>query len=120
MRKILSVVLEAVKVCSNVLMGALCFLKIDHDVAYLPNAEGGIEQFDYFYSIYEKLVREELQFLVYLALAVMAISVLLSIFTLLAKDNRKIKIASHIIFAVSALFFLVLLFYAMLILQYNY
>ena len=50
----------------------------------------------------------------------MAISVLLSIFTLLAKDNRKIKIASHIIFAVSALFFLVLLFYAMLILQYNY
>ncbi len=41
MRKILSVVLETVKVCLNVLMGALCFLKIEHDVAYLPNAEGG-------------------------------------------------------------------------------
>ena len=119
MRKILSVVLEAVKVFLNVLMGALCFIKIDHDVAHLPNAEGGIGKFDYFYSIYDKLVREELQFLVYLALAVMAISVLLSIFTVLVKDNRKIKIASHIIFAVSALFFLVLLFYTMQI-QYGY
>ncbi len=119
MRKILSVVLEAVKVCLNVLMGALCFIKIDHDVAHLPNAEGGIGKIDYFYSIYDKLLREELQFLVYLALAVMAISVLLSILTLLVKDNRKIKIASHIIFSVSALFFLFLLFYTMGI-QYNY
>ncbi len=119
MRKILSVVLEAAKVFLNVLMGALCFIKIDHDVAHLPNAEGGIGKVDYFYSIYDKLVREELQFLVYLALAVMAISVVLSVFTFLVKDNRKIKIASHIIFAVSALFFLVLLFYTMQI-QYRY
>lgn len=120
MRKILSVVLEAVKVFLNVLMGALCFIKIDHDVAYIPNAEGGIGQFDYFYSIYDKLVRKELQFLVYLALAVMAISVLLSIFTLLVKDNRKIKIASHTIFAISVLFFVVLLIYSTQFLQYAY
>ena len=119
MRKILFVVLEAVKACLNVLMGALCFIKIDHDIAHLPTAEGGIGQFDYYYSIYDKLFREDLQFLVYIALAVMMASVALSAVTCLVKDNRKIRIASHIIFAVSAIFFLALLFYTMQI-QYNY
>ncbi len=119
MKKIFMVVLEVIKVCLNVLMGALCFIKIDHDVAYIPNAEGGIGHLDYYYSIYDKLFREDLQVLVYLALTVMAISVVLSVALCIVKDNRKMRIASHVIFAVSVLFFLVLLFYAMQI-RYAY
>ena len=119
MKKIFLVVLEVIKACLNVLMGALCFIKIDHDVAYIPNAEGEIGHRDYYYSIYDKLFREDLQVLVYLALAVMAFSVVLSVALCIVKDNRKLRIASHVIFAVSVLFFLVLLLYAMQI-RYAY
>ncbi len=108
MKKAFLFILEALKVCLNVLMGALCFIKIDHDVAHIPNAEGGIGQFDYYYSIYDKLSRENLQFLLYIALAVMMASVALTAVTCIFKDNRKIQIASHTIFAVSAIFFLAL------------
>lgn len=119
MKKAFSILSEAVKVCLNVLMGAFCFIKIDHDVADIPNAAGEIVQLRYDYSIYDKLLRENLQFLVYLALAVMAASVVLSIVACVVQDDRKIRIASHVIFALSAVFFLALLFYTGQI-QYGY
>ncbi len=118
-KKWLSHIYEIIIMLLNCLMGAFCFIKIDHDVAVLPDSEGGTVQIDYWYSIYDKLLRENLQILVYLALAVMVASVLLSVFTLIAKDNRKLKIANYAVFAVSALFFLVLFFYAACI-QYCY
>lgn len=120
MKKVLGIVSEVAKICLNILMGTLCFIKIDHDVAILPNDEGDIIQVDYYYSIYEKLFREDIQFLVYIALAVMAASVALSVVACIAKDNRKVRIASYVIFAVYTVFFIVLLFYTMQVLQYNY
>lgn len=119
MKKVFLFVSEAAKSCLNAVMGALYFIKLDHDVAHFPDAEGGIAQRDYYYSIYDKLFSESLQVLVYLSLVVMAVSVVLSVVACIAKDNRKIRIASHIVFAVSALFFLALLFYAMQI-HYGY
>ncbi len=119
MKKAFLFIIEIIKACLNILMGALCFIKIDHDVAHIPNADGGIGRFDYYYSIYDKLLRENQQFLVYIALAVMAVSVVLSVFAVAIKDNRKIRIAGNIIFALSVIFFFVLLFYTMQI-QYGY
>ena len=111
MKKVLVYVLEGIKACLNALMGALCFVKIEHDVAVYPADGGGTERADYYYSIYDKL---------YIALAVMAASVVLSVVACVAKDNLKIRIASHIIFVVSALFFVVLLIYSTQFLQYMY
>ena len=119
MKAFFSYVLEAVKMCLNVLMGAFCFIKIDHDVAEIPNAAGEIVQYRYDYSIYDKLLREGLQIFVYLALAVMAASVALSVLSCVIRDGRKLKIASHVVFALSAVCFLALLFYSMQI-QYGY
>lgn len=119
MKKAILYIFEALKACLNFLMGALCFIKIDHDVAHIPNANGEIGKFDYYYSIYDKLLREDLQFLVYIALTIMAASVALSVVTCVLSDNRKLRIASHIIFALSAIFFLALLFYTMQI-HYGY
>lgn len=112
--------LEVVKICLNLLMGALCFIKIEHDVAVLPNAEGSVGRADYYYSILDKLSGKNLQFLVYIALAVMAASVALSVVAYIAKDNIKIRLTSHVIFVVAAIFFLVLLCYAVLILRICY
>lgn len=120
MKKALYLILEVINVCLNILMAALCFIKLDHDVAFLPNESGGVVKADYYYSIYDKLLEKNLQFLVYIALAVMAVAIVLSVVTCVSKGNRKISIASHVASAVSVLFFLVLLFYAMRILQYAY
>jgi len=118
-KKWLSRVFEGVKILLNCLMGALLFIKIDHDVAVLPSFDGGTVRIDHWYSIYDKLLRENLQGLIYFALTVTATSVLLSIIALIAKDNRKLRIASHAVFAASAIFFLLLLFYTAQI-QYSY
>lgn len=120
MKKVLVYVLEGIKACLNALMGALCFVKIEHDVAVYPAAGGGTRRADYYYSIYDKLSGKNLQFAVYIALAVMAASVVLSVVACVAKDNLKIRIASHIMFVVSALFFVVLLIYSTQFLQYMY
>lgn len=109
MKKRINLISETVKIVLNCLIGALYFIKLYSQTAVLPNAEGGIDQVEYWYSIYDKLLRENLQFLVFLALAVTAISVLVSVFTLIAKENnRKRAIASYVVFAASAVFFLVL------------
>lgn len=120
MKKAIHLILEIGKACGNILMGALCFIRFDHDVAILPNGEGGVEQVNYYYSIYDKLLGANLQFLVYIALAVMAASVALSVMACIARDNRKIRLVSHGIFVVSVLFFLALLFYATQVLRLNY
>ena len=120
MNKRLSTFLGVSKACLNVLMGVLCYLKIIHEIAYLPSSNGGTGRFDYFYSIYDKLVVEEQQILVYLFLVITLVSSLVSIITLFAKNKEKIIKVSHILFSFSIIFFFVLLFYAAVILQYYY
>lgn len=119
MKNFLCRTVEVVKMILNFLMGALYFIKIDHDIAVLPNPEGDLARVDYYYSIFDKLLRENLQFLIWIALAVTAVSVLLSILVCVVKDNQKLKIASHVIFGISASFFLALFCYGMQI-RYNY
>ena len=120
MKKWLNFIIEAVKAGLNVLMGALCFVKLDHEVAYHINPYGDRAKVDYYYSIYDKLAGRNMQFLVFSALAVMAISVALSIVSLIVKGNKKILIISHIVFLAAAIFFLALLIYSMRVLQYDY
>ena len=120
MKKVFDRVLEIVKACLNAVMGAFCFIRIEHDVAYYPNDGGGVRQVDYYYSIYDKLAGKNQQFLVYIALAVMAASVALSVVSCIATDSRTIRIASHMVFGVSALYFFALLFYATQVLLIGY
>lgn len=110
---------EIVQILVNCLTGALYFIKIDHDVAVLPDSEGGTARFEHWYSIYDKLLRENLQVLIYLALATAVVSVALSVLTATVKGGRKLKTASRVLFAVSVLFFLGLFFFAAQI-QYYY
>lgn len=111
---------ESIKALLNVIMAVLCLVKIEHDVAVLPDIEDGTGKIDYYYSVYDKLAGKNLQFIVYIALAVMAASVAFSVVACVFKDNRKIRIAGHAVFAVSALFFIVLLVYSAQFLRYMY
>ncbi len=119
-KKLLFRVLEVVKFCLILLMDALFFIEIGHDVDLLPNNEGKLEKVDYYYSIYDKLYGKNLQFLVYIALVVMSVSIVMSIVTCVAKDNRKLRIASHVTFLIAAIIFLILLVYSTLYLKISY
>ncbi len=120
MKKILFRVFEVVKICLNLLMCALFFIKIDRDVVLLPNNEGGLKKVNYYYSVYDKLCDKNLQFLIYIAIAAILVSIVISIVACTTKDNRKLRVASHIIFAISAIIFLVLLILALQYLKISY
>ncbi len=101
-------------------MAALCFVKIDRDVAVLPGADDSMKQVERFFSVYDKLIGKNLQFLVYVALVLMASSVAVSLVSCVKKDSKVIAVASHVTFALSALYFVALLIYSMQSLQIAY
>lgn len=120
MKKILNLCFEILKAALNVIMGALCFIKIDRDVALLPDGEGELKNIDRYYSVYDKLSDKNLQFLLYIALAIMVASVALSVVSCFTNDNKNIRIASHVAFAISLLLFVALLIFSMQFLQLSY
>lgn len=106
---------EVFKIAANGLWTALCFIKIFHDVAILPGEEvnGEVDTFrvDHYYSICDKFGRENLVYLLWVTVAAIAASVIISS-TIIVKDNKKIRLASHIAFGLSTLLFLVSLLVA--------
>ena len=114
---------EIVKIIINCAILPLYFIKFYHEVAVLPgfDADGNhiTHRIDHYYSIYYKLDREELAYLLWLAVAVAIASVAMSLLRIAVKDGKKLKIASNIIFGISVAFFLVLLFISLQI-SYKY
>ena len=114
---------EIVKIIINCAILPLYFIKFYHEVAVLPgfDADGNhiTHRMDHYYSIYYKLDREGLAYLLWLAVAVAIASVAMSLLRIAVKDGKKLKIASNIIFGISVAFFLVLLFISLQI-SYSY
>ena len=118
------VIVEIVKMFLNCLSLPFYFIKIFCDVAVLPGFNGDGEMitstFYYYHSIYSKFVREDISYLLWIAVAITVISVILSVLNLtVAKDKKAVKIISHIAFATSVLLFFVMLIIAASI-QYKY
>ena len=114
---------EIIKSAINFVILPLYFIKFYHQVAVLPgrdeNGELIISQIDHYYSIFYKLDREELAYLFWLAFSVCIASILFSVLRIAVKDSKALKIISHVIFAVSLVFFLTALFISLTI-SYKY
>ena len=114
---------EIVKTVINCAILPLYFIKFIHEVAILPGFdEDGKEvlgRHDYYLSIYGEMCRAGLEFVFWLAFSFCLASIALSISRIFVNDNRAIKISSHIVFAISLIFFLVQIF-LMLYIQYDY
>lgn len=105
------IAVEIGKILISCSAACLYFIKIFHEVGMLP----GIDQFgetvivqnDYYYSVYDKFFRENLLFLLWLSVAAIASSLVVSVCALAKGGSKKLKTASHILFGISALLFFI-------------
>lgn len=114
MKKFLPYVIEFAKILLCCLFGILLFTDIYHEIGLLPSANGeSFQRIDHVYSIYEKLAREGSQALVWFSLALLVISVAVSVLTaIFQKDHEKLTVASYLVFVAAAVLFLLLLFFS--------
>ena len=109
-------IVEIVKIFINCITVPLYFIKFFCDEAVLPgfneNGEEVINRTYYYYSIFDKVDREGIAFLLWGAIATIIVSIALSILSITVKDNKALKIASHIVFGAAIVLFFVLLFIA--------
>lgn len=116
MKRKIVLIIEIVKIIINCITVPLYFIKFFCDEAVLPgfneNGEEVINRIYYHYSIFDKIDREGIAFLLWGAIAIIVVSITLSILSITIKDKKALKIASHIAFGVAIVLFFVLLFIA--------
>ncbi len=115
---------EIVKIIINCITIPLYFIKLICEVAVLPgideNGENITVRFYYYYSIFEKVNRERMAYLVWVAIAIIIVSITLSVLSIIFKEKKPLKIASLILFIVAVVLFFGLLFISICILWYVY
>lgn len=116
MKRKTALIIEIVKIVINCVTVPLYFIKFFCDEAILPgfneNGEEVIHSIYFYYSIFDKIDREGIGFLLWGAIATIIVSIALSLLSITVKDNKALKIASHIVFGVAVVLFFVLLFIA--------
>ena len=116
MKKKFEIVVEIVKILLICAMVPLFFIKIFKQTAALPgyneNGESIIHRINYYYSIFDKFAREGIVFLMWFTIAIIILSVTLSILNMTAIDSEKLTVASHLIFGLSIVLFFIILFIA--------
>ena len=120
-RKLL--ITEIIKTALSCVILPLYFIKFFHEVAILPgfDEDGNhiLGRRDYYLSVYGEMCRAGIEFVFWLAFSLTVASIILSITRIFVKDNKALKISSHILFAISLVFFLALIFF-MLQIDYKY
>lgn len=123
MKKIKALIVDIVKIIINCIMVPLYFIKLFCDKAVLPgvneNGETIVNISYYHYSIFYKIDRAGISFLLWIAIATIIVSIVLSVLSMVMKDKKALKIASYIVFGVTVILFFVLLFIAWTI-SYKY
>ena len=116
MKRKTTFIVEIVKIIINCVMVPLYFIKLFCDEAVLPgyneNGEPIVGRFYYYYSIFDKIDREGIAYILWCAIAIIIASITLSILCTTIKKSKALKIASHIVFGVAIIMFFVLLFIA--------
>lgn len=106
-------IVEIVKIAVNLVILPLYLIKFFKEVAIIPelgeNGESVFVKRYYYLSLYDELCRVRIDFLFWLALAVIIASIAISALSIVAHDSKKTRIASHVLFSISVLFFFVLL-----------
>lgn len=116
MKRKISFIAEIVKIIINCITIPLYFIKFFCHVAVYPSSDpysaSNYHKVYYYYSIYDKISREGMAYLVWCAIAIIIISITLSVLSMIFKEKKALKIASYIVFGVTIILFFVLLFIA--------
>ena len=118
MRKKSTLISEITKIVLILPQLPLYFIKIIHEGADIDSVYGS-SYVDYYFSIYDKIARKGLAFILWLALTISIASITMSVLRISGIDNKKIKIAGHILFGLAIITFPVLLVAAISI-NYKY
>lgn len=114
MKQLSNKIIQIVEIVLNIILLPFFGVKIFHEVAVLPGytEEGQFitQRFDYYYSIIDNLKPDSL-YLIHLSGIVIIVSILISIVSLFLQ-NKKLRMASHIVFCCSIAIFLIVLFIA--------
>lgn len=104
---------EIVKIAVNVVIVPLYLIKFFKEVAIIPqideNGEVVLGKSYYYLSLYGEMCRARLEFLFWLALAVIVASIACSALSITVPDSKKTRITSYVLFSISVVIFLVLL-----------
>ena len=105
---------EIIKAVISCILIPLHFIKIFCEIAVLPgfnqNGEGVINRTYYYQSIFDRLAREGIDYLLWISIAVTGLSLVLCVLNAVVRENKTLKISSNIIFGISTVYFSVLLF----------
>ena len=105
---------ETVKAVINCILIPLYFIKIFCEVAVLPGGDGNGEsvtgRFYYYQSIFDRLAREEITYLLWISIAIIGLSIIICVLNTVVRDNKILKKTSNIVFGISTAYFLALLF----------
>ncbi len=109
-------IIEIVKLVINCIALSLLFIPLFHEVAALPgiseNGEHFVTRCDYYYSVYEKIAGECLSEWLWVAVVTIAVSILFCVLNMIIKNNKTLKITGYVIWSISMVLFLALLFIA--------
>ena len=89
----------------------LWFIKMFVGIGHLLNAEGEIVEVIFRHSMYENLCDATHPVIAYIAMAVVAVSIILNIIDL-KSSNKKLQTLGNIVFVVAMGLFIILLLYA--------
>lgn len=105
---------EIVKAVINCALIPLCFIKIFCEIAVLPGIEENGEPITtrnyYYQSIFDRLSREGMEYLLWISVALIGLSIILCLLNTVVRGNKILKISSNAIFGISIAYFLILLF----------
>lgn len=109
-----SLIFEIVKIAVNCLLVPLYLIKFFKEIAVISeldeNGEWVLSNRKYYLSLYGEMCRARLDFLFWIALAVIVASIALSALSIVVPDSKKTRIASHVLFGISVILFLIPLF----------
>ncbi len=99
-RKIIAIL----QIVANLICAPLYFLKLFVGVGHLPDQNGNIVETHFYHTPYENLTDMSASWLLYISLAMIAVSITLSVLGLIKSENKKLKNTSFIVSVCSVVF----------------
>lgn len=103
-----------VQLVINCILVPLFFIKIFCNIAVLPGVNGDgeaiIGRFYHYQSIFDRFARAGIAHVVWISIAFIGLSTIICGLSMVIRDNKMLKISSYIVFGISIVYFLMLLF----------
>jgi vacuolar-type H+-ATPase subunit I/STV1 len=107
-------IFSVIKIITNLATISVFFIKFFHSIAVLPVYDEFGEfittyKNDHYYNPLDNLITLDLSILMYISISITVASIVLTIFRIVKRNSKKLKIVNNFIYILSISFFLVVL-----------